>query len=154
MSESGAHIRDPETIDAAVDDAWGQVGRIEEEGCRFDEEEGPVGALQNRHLVVAHAVYLEAIRYWMKSGVGSRGSAMVLDPEGKPVHPKLDARWRMVPENEAFRLEVLETQLKKQEERFQVEHRWVPRRELPRPELWFETDWARFREGTIYDDPS
>jgi hypothetical protein len=90
----------------------------------------------------------------MKSGVGSRGSAMVLDPEGKPVHPKLDARWRMVPENEAFRLEVLETQLKKQEERFQVEHRWVPRRELPRPELWFETDWARFREGTIYDDPS
>jgi hypothetical protein len=33
----------------------------------------------------------------------------------------------------------------------QIAHRWVPRRPMPEPDLWFETVWARFRGGEIYE---
>jgi len=32
-----------------------------------------------------------------------------------------------------------------------VENRWVPRRPIPSTDTWFETAWAAFRAGRIYD---
>jgi len=99
-------------------------------------------------LCFAHAVYLEAILFALRSGVGSRGSCIVLDPGGERVHEKLGDQWRIAPENPAFRERVLET-IAGPDGR--VYNEWVARRPIPATDAWFETAWAGFRSGAIYD---
>jgi hypothetical protein len=105
-------------------------------------------ALRNRQLCFAHAVYLEAIRFALKSGVGSRGSSIAVTPDGMRIHGRLGDDWRIAPENPAFRERVLETIASPDGE---VTNEWVNRRPIPRAKAWFETTWARFRQGEIYD---
>jgi acyl dehydratase len=123
-----------------------------QEGCAFSSPTQAGEALRTRQLCFAHAVYLEAIAYAVESGVGSRGSAIVLDERGRPIHEALDAGWRFAPENPAFRDKVLETEAALDDEgRPAVTHQWVPCRPIPETDAWFETAWARYREGEIYD---
>ena len=146
MSRAGAHIRSLADIDKAVEEAWEHVRGIDREGLRCKRSLARE-ALCNRQLCFAHAVYLDAIAYALKSGVGSRGSAIVLDQAGKRIHPRLSAEWAILPEDESFREQVMET-LPLGIGR--VEHRWVARRPIPEADAWFETAWARYREGAIY----
>ncbi len=148
MSRSGAHIRRQVDLAQAVTEAWEQVRRLEETGCRYADAVDAAEALRTRQLGFAHAVYLEAVRFAVAAGTGSRGSAMVLDPSGAVVHPGLDDTWRIAPENTGFRSQVQETLV---HGLGNVENRWVPRRPLPQSDTWFETAWARFRSGEIYD---
>jgi hypothetical protein len=106
-----------------------------------------VEALRNRQLCFAHAVYLEAVRFAIKSGVGSRGSAIVLDKNGKKVHPQLDSSWKIQPEDPTFRDKVQETEVAGSG---RIAQKWVRRRPIPADELWFENVWADFRKGAIY----
>jgi hypothetical protein len=105
-------------------------------------------ALRNRQLCFAHAVYLEAICFALESGVGSRGSSIAVTPGGVRIHDELGEEWRIAPEDPAFREKVLETVASPDGE---VKCKWVDRRPVPRAEAWFETAWARFRRGEIYD---
>lgn len=147
MTESGAHIRSPEGLEAAVAAARDQWRRVAAEGCAFKGVGSMVEALRNRQLCFAHLVYLDAVRFQVASGVGSRGSAMVLAGRGGTrAHPKLGAEWRFAKENEKFRTRVLETEARGDK----IISRWVPRRPIPETDLWFETAWAAFREGKIY----
>jgi len=149
MSRAGAHIRSLDTIDAAIDEAWQQWRRIEKEGCLTDTPADLIEALKTRYLCFAHGVYLEAVRFAMRSGTGSRGSAIVLDAGGSAVHPALGADWCIRNEDDSFRDKVLETQASIDSP---VVNEWTPRRPLPDSETWFETAWARFREGRIYEE--
>jgi succinate dehydrogenase/fumarate reductase flavoprotein subunit len=150
MTRAAAHIRAPAALAEAVEEAWRQFARIEASGGG----DGPPGdlaeRLRNRQLGFAHAVYLEAIRFSVASGVGSRGSAVVLDPAGPAIHEKLGPAWRIAPEDPSFREQVLETAAAGPS---RVENRWVARRPIPESDLWFETAWARFTSGAIYDPP-
>jgi len=74
---------------------------------------------------------------------------MTVDPSGMRIHPLLGDEWRIVPEDPAFRERVLETVV---EPDGSVRCEWVPRRQLPHPDSWFETAWARFRDCDIYDE--
>ncbi len=147
MSRAGAHIRSADGLAQAVKDAWAQVQRLDRQGCSFGREADRKQAAQNRQLCLAHAVYLESLGFVVGQGVGSRGSALVLHPEGVHMHDRLDASWKMVKENPAFREKVQETVYTGAGK---VRNRWVPCRPVPRPELWFETVWAQFRAGGIY----
>jgi len=147
MSRAAAHIRSREELDRAVAEARQQWERLQTEGCAFGPGEA-AEALRNRQLCFAHWVYLDAVRFQVESGVGSRGSAMVMDPKGRQAHPKLGERWRYAPENEEFRNRVLETTFQGDGT---LRHVWVPRRPIPEGDHWFETAWAAFREGRIYD---
>jgi hypothetical protein len=73
---------------------------------------------------------------------------MAVDPDGAPVHDRLDAAWRILPEEAGFREQVLETSASAEGA---VTCAWTPRRPLPHPDSWFETAWAKFREGKIYE---
>jgi succinate dehydrogenase/fumarate reductase flavoprotein subunit len=160
MSHAGAHVRAPDELREAVAQAWEQYRRIEASGCRYAASGELPEVLRNRHLCFAHAVYLEAVLFSVDSGVGSRGSAMVVFPSaghlagpnetmaGIPVHDKLGDCWRMVPENVEFRMKVQETLAHPEGG---VENAWVDRRPIPESDLWFETAWARFRSGEVYD---
>ena len=147
MSRAAAHIRSLLELDRAVDEARRQWQELRIEGCAYRGPRGAVEALRNRQLCFAHCVYLDAVRFQVASGVGSRGSAMVMDAAGRPIHPKLGDAWRYMPEDERFREQVLETVVENGED---IRHSWVPRRPIPETDLWFETAWAAFREGRIY----
>ena len=144
MSRVGAHIRSLSHLQQAVPEAWAQVERLSLAGDPEDLSE----SLRNRQLCFAHAIYLEALKAALESGVGSRGSSIVLDPDGTAVHPGLDERWRIVPEDESWREMVLETVATPEGD---VANIWADRRPLPHPDSWFETAWAAYQEGRIYD---
>jgi hypothetical protein len=148
MTRAGAHIRSLEELPRAVAEAWEQWRRIECSGCTYEQPGEVAEALRNRSLCFAHAVYLEAILFALQSGVGSRGSAIVLAPSGTRIHDRLGDAWRIVPEDPTFREKVLET-IAAPDGR--VSNRWVERRPIPDTDTWFETAWARFRSGAIYE---
>jgi len=146
MSRAGAHIRAQRVLQQAVADARAQWERLERDGC------GASGAaLRNawnaRQLCFAQLVYLEAIRFLVESGAGSRGSSMVLDPAGQAAHPGLGPEWNFLSTNPAFLDQVLETTASPEG---MVTNAWVPRRPVPTTDAWFETAWAAYRAGDIY----
>ncbi len=144
MSLAGAHIRSQEGLERAVADARRLCGELESRGCAFSGAHEIPKVLALRQLALAHRVYLEAIRYHVNSGAGSRGSALVVEGAAG----SFDFReWRIVPEDTAFREQVLETLFEGET----VSSRWVPCRPLPAGEEWFESAWADYREGGIYD---
>jgi succinate dehydrogenase/fumarate reductase flavoprotein subunit len=148
MTRAGAHIRSAEELQKAVAEAWEQWRRIDKFGYLYDNPRDVAEALRNRQLCFAHAVYLEAILFALQSGVGSRGSAIVVDESGPRIHHKLSDKWRVTPENARFREKVLETTAAVDG---RVECCWVDRRPIPETDTWFETAWAHFRSGEIFE---
>ncbi|NQT92165.1 MAG: FAD-binding protein, partial [Lentisphaerae bacterium] len=148
MTQAGAHIRSRETLNNAVAEAREQWDRIEAQGCRIGESGQLSEAFKTRYLCFAHAVYLEAVRFAVESGMGSRGSAIVLAADGEEIRDGLGEEWRIVPECTEFRDQVLETVASSDRE---TSNRWVGRRPIPETNAWFETAWADFRSGKIFD---
>jgi succinate dehydrogenase/fumarate reductase flavoprotein subunit len=144
MSRAGAHIRSLAELRKAVPEAWAQYRRV----AQAVDPTNLTESLRNRQLCFAHAVYLEALRFALESGVGSRGSSIAVAPDGVPIHNKLDDTWRIILEDTMFRDMVLETVTSADGT---VTSDWVVRRSLPKPDSWFETAWAKFRDGEIYD---
>jgi succinate dehydrogenase/fumarate reductase flavoprotein subunit len=147
MTETGSHIRNPERITEALEQAYAQISRFKEQRIA-DIKEIPT-VLQNRHLALAHAAYLDAIRAYLEKGGGSRGSYLVLDPKGEPVLEMLGASWRYKGDPEKLKNLTLETLLQP-DGRFTSQ--WRPCRPLPEEDSWFETVWGRYVDGSIFDD--
>lgn len=147
MSKSGSHIRSRELVNEDSPEAWKQVERLAGTGCKVERLDQLKYAFRVRQLSFAQAVYLDAIKFTMESLVGSRGSSIVLDPKGIQVHELLDGSWKIAIEDTSFRQKVLETEVK---ENGDVQNRWVPCRPIPENDSWFETTWARYRNGEIY----
>lgn len=148
MSEAGAHIRDAEKIAQALNEARVQWQKLAEAGCSYDNTSEMARSFTVRQLCFAQIVYLEAIKTAVDSGVGSRGSALVTDVEGELAHPQLGDEWKFAAEDPAFREQVLETIADPAGE---ITSEWKPKKDVPVPDAWFETAWAAFRKGEIYD---
>jgi succinate dehydrogenase/fumarate reductase flavoprotein subunit len=149
MTAFGAHIRSENGLKEAVTGAWRQWRRLQQEGCLWQKPAEMAHALQTRQLCFAHVAYLEAALFSVQSSVGSRGSALVLADEGEPIHSKLGGEWRFKKENPDFRKKKLETYFAPEDG--SLIHRWVNCRDLPTPDAWFETTWAAFKNGEIYE---
>ncbi len=147
MTNKGAHIRSLENLKKAVSEAREQWSRIAKNACGLKGWEGLRDALNTRQLCFAHLIYLEALLFSVQSGVGSRGSAMVLDPKGILPHPTLDEHWKFLPENTGFRNKVLVSRI---DSAGQVVSLWQEKRSFPKTDAWFETTWAAFKKGEIY----
>ncbi len=132
MTRDGGHLRRLDRLAAAADEAKKQLDAIFSEGYPAEAGEH---ALTNFQLAFAHWVYLETIAFQAESGAGSRGSAAVLDGDGKPL-----------PENPACRKMVLESVCTPTGLRIG----WTPCRPLPETDGWFETVWAEYRAGKLY----
>ncbi|MDO4569227.1 MAG: FAD-binding protein [Planctomycetia bacterium] len=135
MSQFGGFIRRQAPILEALRDTQAQL----EKNRAFNME-----SHRNEHLLVAQKCYLSAINYQISSGVGSRGSAIVLD-EAKEAAPDLimdGMGWRVLPEKDDFRDYVLETWL---DSELEAHHRWTQRRQIPDADAWFETVWNKQR---------
>lgn len=148
MTRAGSHIRSGTQLESALAEARAQYRRISGQGIAFNSANDMVEAMRNLQLCFAHLVYLEALLAQVKSGVGSRGSAMVMDKNGIAAHPMLGDEWRFASEDEVFRDKVLESVAA---EDGTVSHEWVRRRPLPECSAWFENAWGDYREGRIFD---
>jgi len=146
MSLYGAHIRNPATIDQVIEEAYALWRRVQA-GVSIRERGEILAALRNEQLCLSHLAYLESIREYLRRGGGSRGSYLVLDPDGEPIHDLLPADWRYRPEHEALREEILETRWNGE----RLEWRWVPRRPIPEDDFWFENVWAEYRVGRAFE---
>jgi hypothetical protein len=148
MSEAGAHIRNAAKLAQAKSAAWTQYHTMMDKACQHEGPKGLAESLRNRQLCFAHAVYLEALAFAVSSGTGSRGSALVTDVSGTPAHPLLGEAWCFAAEDSGFRDKVLQTVT---DQAGKVDNQWVQRRPLPQVDNWFETAWADFNAGKIYD---
>ncbi len=149
MSRYAALIRRGDELDDAVAAAWQDYHCLLEQGCRFNDIAGVLETLRNRHLVLAHACYLDAVRATVAAGAGSRGSALVLAATGHKLHVKLGDDWRMQPEDDSRRSLILTTEYRS--EVGGCEHSWEACRPLPAADGWFENLWADYGEGKIYE---
>ncbi|MFO7870914.1 MAG: FAD-binding protein [Kiritimatiellia bacterium] len=148
MTSAAAHVRSGPELANAVSEAVEQWHTMKKEGCAFDSPEDLAAVFTVRQLCFAQAVYVSAIQYAVESGVGSRGSYVVLEKSGQTIHKKLSDEWRMAPENTAFREKVLETTAERDGT---VKNAWTDRRPIPEADEWFESAWAAFREGKVYE---
>jgi len=149
MSSYGAHIRSLDMLEKAVDDAKKQYIKIFTNGCKNKSVKDAAESLRNLSLCFAHVAYLDAIKFACESGVGSRGSMIVLDKNRKKVHPSLGEEWNIAEQNTDFLDKVLETDIV-DAENARFEHKWVQRRPIPKEDAWFETAWHSYRTGEIY----
>lgn len=149
MSREAAHIRDPRTIGRALEEAMEQVERFGDLRCSSAAQ--LPRALTARQLAVAHAAYIAAIDFYANGCAGgSRGSSIILDPEGEEVHPGLEGAYRYRPEKPELRGYLVSTRLGAGG---RFESALVERRPVPEEDFWFENVWREFREGTIFDNP-
>jgi len=155
MTRFGAHLRSRPAAREALDAALEQYKRLSEEGIKLtgpDQLPQAVAAMQQ---CLTHIAMLKAICAMFDRGAGSRGSHCILDDDGVEMHPRLidpetDRPYRFKEENEALRNEIVEITFNAEADDL-FETTVVPPRPMPANDTAFETAWAKFREGGIYD---
>jgi succinate dehydrogenase/fumarate reductase flavoprotein subunit len=146
MTENGAHIRKSSAIAEACAGARKQFLSADGQTVRSRSEIPDY--MKNRHLCLSHAAYLDAIRFYLEAGGGSRGSYLVVGDGGSPVIEKILPDWKTVKENESFREQVLETVWNPDSGSFS--HEFVSRRPVPADDSWFENVWSDFISGNVF----
>lgn len=137
MTQAGGFLRRIEAVEDALEETRARLAEINADGMQSH---------RNAYLLRTEEIYLDAIRFQIQSGVGSRGSAIVLTNDmenGRETILLNGQKNAVVPENVDFRNFVHETWF----EPFngEIHHRWVPRRKIPEPDSWFENVWRRKR---------
>ena len=147
MSYAGAHIRSRETLQEELPKAEEIVRKLQTQGCFSEKGKSVRARFCLRQLAFSHLVYLSAIQFMIENNAGSRGSSVVLNAGGKKILNMLDEKWQIQPEDTAFRKKMLYTRANVTGE---VTHSWQAVRPIPDSDIWFETAWAAFRNGIIY----
>lgn len=147
MSASAAHVRRPEDVRRETGRAWDLVRRLPRDLDGLAVRELPA-AFRLLDLVLTHAMYLTALDEYLKRGGRSRGSYLVLDPEGEKPCATLEDSWRFAlakPDDFVSR-QVLEVRL---DRRSRPRVAWTDIRPIPTGDDWFETVWAAFRADGV-----
>ncbi len=152
MSASAGFLRSPSEVKKALFSARELYRRIFRDGIRCPQPRQLARAVEDRSLALTSVAFLTALDYYIENGGGSRGSYVILDPDGDreiALGASSDVlRYRS--ENRALRDEILEIRLRPEAQcEFSVYP--VPVRPLPADESWFETTWAAHRRGEVYD---
>jgi hypothetical protein len=104
-------------------------------------------AFKNRDAIITEIVYLAAMEEYLKQGGASRGSYMVMDPDGLLPCEGLGDEFRFkLPTEDPLKEQICETTLQSDGS---ITFTWVPRRPLPADEGWFENIWADYREDRV-----
>jgi succinate dehydrogenase/fumarate reductase flavoprotein subunit len=149
MSACGAHIRDPQKVKKAIQDAWALYSSLQKK-MKVSSAEHLPDAFRNLDLCLTHALYLEAIGEYLGKGGRSRGSYLVLDPKGEKPCPQLGDAWTFsLNEDDAFVAQkILEIHLS---EGVKAKKQWVDIRPIPEEDTWFENVWNEYLKGKIVE---
>ena len=147
MSACGALVRDPVEVARECPKAWELVAQTLNE-LVIPDRASAAAAFRLKDLALTHALYLEAIKEYLKKGGKSRGSYFVPSPKGKRPCPTLEDGWRfeLGRAGDFASGRILEIGL---DEAGRVRKAWRETRPVPRTDPWFEAVWDDFREDRI-----
>ena len=148
MSAHAALLRVPPTVEDEARKACRLAGRLGREMSILKAADLP-DAFKAFDLALTHALCLKAAAEYLSRGGKSRGSALVLDPEGDSICPELGPEWKAAfaqPDDFVSR-NILEVWL---DDQGRSKTAWVPTRPVPEAGGWFETVWKDFRESRIF----
>ncbi len=147
MSSCGAPIRTAEKIKEAIKEAWDLYFHLKKDIKVSSVKNLPL-TFKNLDLCLTHALYLEAIGEYLDKGGKSRGSYLVMDPEGEKPCEALGDEWKFsLNQEDAFvNQKILQIYL---DEDAKVQKQWVDIRPIPQEETWFENIWNEFRQNKI-----
>lgn len=147
MSACGAHIRDPKRIQKTVDEAWDLYSRLKND-MKIPSTKDLPAAFKIIDLCLTHALYLEAIKEYMEKGGQSRGSYLIMDPEGEISCKELGDEWKFhLNEEDSFvNTKILEIYLDKNTN---VKKQWIDIRPIPLEDVWFENIWNEYMKDNI-----
>jgi succinate dehydrogenase/fumarate reductase flavoprotein subunit len=146
MTASAGHIREIRDARNALTQAIALVNRIKQEGIAIKNTKDIPSAVRAEHLALASVAYLKAIVTLLEQGSGSRGSHLVLSPDGVHI---AGTEFRFKPENTDLRNSILRIEYDpKQPDLFRCEN--VTPRPVPTERKAFEPAWKDYRQGKIY----
>ncbi len=147
MSACGAHVRGLAKVKEAIAEGW-QLYRELQNTVKIATPQELPEAFKNWDLCLTHVLYLEAIGEYLEKGGRSRGSFLVLDPEGKKPCDQLGENWRFgLNRVDSFvNTKILEISL---DANMTVRKNWVNIRPIPQAEVWFETVWKNYINDKI-----
>jgi succinate dehydrogenase/fumarate reductase flavoprotein subunit len=146
MTVNGSHIREINGVKSALKEAYALKEKLATEK-KIKSKDELVKFYQNQSLCFAHIAYLECIRAYLEKGGGSRGSYLVMDPEGEKIYEKLDDYWKFKPENPDLRDKILTIEYL--DGKFVTD--WTPVRPIPEDNYWYENVWRDYREKKIFE---
>jgi hypothetical protein len=122
------------------------VNRIKEEGIAIRSTKGIPAAIRAEHLTLASVAYLKAIVTLLEQGSGSRGSYLVLSPDGVHI---AGTELKYNQENEGLRNSILRVEYDpKLPDLFRCQT--IAPRPIPTERKAFEPAWKDYRQGKIY----
>lgn len=146
MTASAGHIREINDARNALTNAIALVSRIKEKGISISSPKDISSAIRAEHLALASIAYLKAIVTLLEQGSGSRGSHLVLSPDGVHI---AGTELRFKPENTDLRNSILRVEYDSgQPDLFRCEN--VTPRPVPAERKAFEPAWKDYRQGKIY----
>lgn len=148
MSSVAAHVRSLPEVKNACADAH-RLYKEMSEGTGVKSSKDLPFAFRVLDTGLSHVLYLEAILEYLKKGGKSRGSFLVLDPEGESPNPGLEKTWRfsLGDEDHFVSRKILEIGL---DDKGHIHKKWVDVRPIPEESAWFENIWKDFRDKTIF----
>jgi succinate dehydrogenase/fumarate reductase flavoprotein subunit len=146
MTASAGHIREINDARNALSGAIDLMSRIKQKGIAIRSTKNIPDAIRAEHLALASVAYLKAIVSLLEQGSGSRGSHLVLSPDGIRID---GIELRFKPENMELRNSILRVEYdSKQPDLFRFEN--VTPRPQPAEHKAFEPAWKDYRLGKIY----
>ena len=147
MTASAGHIREINDARNALSRAIALVNRIKEEGISTSSSKDVPATVRAEHLALASVAYLKAIVSLLEQGSGSRGSHLVLSPDGVHI---AGTELRFKPENTDLRNSILRVEYDLNcPDLFRCET--IAPRPIPAEHKAFEPAWKDYRQGKIYD---
>jgi succinate dehydrogenase/fumarate reductase flavoprotein subunit len=144
MTAHGAHIRAREAVQGALADARAQLAQWE--ACGVSDPADLPYALKNRDAIITQIAYLAAMEEHLRKGGVSRGSYMVMTPEGQLPCDGLGDAFRFILGDDPLKEEICETTYHADGA---ITHAWAPRRPIPADDGWYENVWADYRTDQV-----
>jgi len=146
MTASAGHIREIKDARDALTKAIALVRRIKQDGIAIKNTKDIPVAIRAEHLALASVAYLKAIVMLLEQGSGSRGSHLVLSPDGVHI---AGIELRFKPENTNLRNSILRIEYDPtQPDLFRCEN--TTPKPVPAERKAFEPAWKDYRQGKIY----
>jgi len=146
MTKYAAHIRNLQDIKRSLKEAQTQYKHLNSGEINLNDKAEIVEFFQNRQLCLTQIAVLKSIESYLEAGGGSRGSYLVLDKQGELISEKLNEQWKCRPELVRLRRFILQYQCKEGTQQIN----WVPVREIPQDNFWFEKVWKSYINKEIY----
>jgi succinate dehydrogenase/fumarate reductase flavoprotein subunit len=154
MTRSGGHIREMVDASRALCEAVTLYNGLSSRGFKLKSGKDLPLAIQAEHMALASVGYLKAVVELLRQGSGSRGSHLVLSPDGVEVHKDVIDKvtrkpLRYKPENQELRKSILRVEFDAAATDL-FSTKVVPVRTEPKDRKAFEPAWKDFREGNLF----